>query len=345
MGSQRARLATGAALLAAAGLFAPAAHAATIKVSQGSVVAVAAPGEANDVAAEVVGGTHSDWTLRVVDAGAPLIAGPGCDQLDANSVSCAHSQALIVWAGDGNDRVRLSDRFGFDYAEIHGEEGDDTASVSSVVGLSPLLDGGPGDDLLSVNMNSGGDIPILQGGPGNDFLGLFQVDGGKAFGGPGDDRIVTGSDGTTPLMLDGGMGNDTYTFFSVTRPLALVPGPGSDTLDESTATPRTTSLPFEIDMSACSGCVERVIGTPLDDHITGDARAEVILGGSGDDVLDGGRGSDVLAGQDGDDTITSRDGMFDIVGCDGGADTVFADRFDLVSRDCETVRRRAPNGT
>ena len=52
-------------------------------------------------------------------------------------------------------------------------------------------------------------------------------------------------------------------------------------------------------------------------------------------------GLDLVSGQEGDDVIEARDGMFDTIGCDGGFDTVFADRFDLVSPACDDVTRGA----
>jgi Ca2+-binding RTX toxin-like protein len=92
-------------------------------------------------------------------------------------------------------------------------------------------------------------------------------------------------------------------------------------------------------MGSCPACVERVIGTREGDRIVGDDRPQAILGGDGDDELDGRGGSDLLAGQGGNDAIEARDGVIDAVTCNGGTDSVFADRFDRVDRDCETVGR------
>jgi Ca2+-binding RTX toxin-like protein len=230
----------------------------------------------------------------------------------------------------------------------------------SFVRFSPVLDGGPGDDTLSVN-NNGDGLPILHGGAGDDDLSVPENGGGLMYGDAGDDDLYydaytisktaelhggTGSDdltvgddccGPTGLpVLDGGDGPDTYSFESLAllQTATIVPGPGVDTLDQHDGTE-----PLDFDMAACPGCVERVIGSPLADHIAGDAGAQTILGGDGDDVIDGGGGIDILSGQGGDDAITSRDGIFDSVGCGDGTDSVLADRFDVVARDCETVSR------
>jgi Ca2+-binding RTX toxin-like protein len=338
---KRAGLAAALAALVAAGGLVPAAHAATVESSDGTVVFTARPGEANDVTATTTR-TASDFGVTVTDAGAPLAAGPGCEQLDEPSaVACPHARSLIVWAGNRDDHVLLNDRVGFGYTAMHGEQGNDSLNVSSSVGMSPLLDGGPGHDTLTARMNSGRDVPILRGGRGSDSLLLLDIAAGEAFGGPGDDQIVYlgRPRAPAPLVLEGDTGDDTYTFEDRPALAAIVPGPGFDTLDQRRETSLFSAL--ELNLSDCAGCVERVIGTPGDDHITGDARAQVILGGPGNDVIDGGGGPDLLGGGDGDDTITSRDGVFDAVGCGDGTDAVAADRFDFVNLDCETVSRAA----
>jgi Ca2+-binding RTX toxin-like protein len=323
------------AVLAAAAFFVPSAHAATVKVVNGTAVFIAAPGERNNVRA----GTRAiqdGMTLRVDDAGAPLTAGPGCRQLAAGSVWCPESSGalpLVIYAGDENDRVFIDD-FDFRQVAVHGGTGNDSIHVGNSVGTPALLDGGPGDDTLSTAMNSS-DAPTLRGGAGDDVMTIAEGAGGQALGGKGDDRIVySGVTFLRPVRLDGGSGNDTYTFTDQFLASAMVPGRGLDTLDQS-----GVSRSLDFDMSACPGCVERVIGTAFDDNIAGDASAQAIFGGAGDDVLDGGGGPDLIEGQAGDDSITSRDGVFDAVTCGDGKDSVVADAFDLVSRDCETVDR------
>jgi Ca2+-binding RTX toxin-like protein len=158
---------------------------------------------------------------------------------------------------------------------------------------------------------------------------------GEAFGGDGNDRIIDTTTGG-PFRVDGGDGNDTYTFVGTFDLGAIVPGPGLDTLDESTW---FRGFGLDFDMSECPRCVQRVIGTPNDDRIRGDRYAQAIRGGGGNDTLHGGGGRDAIAGQDGDDAIFSLDGVFDTVGCGGGTDSVLADRRDLVRLSCENVTR------
>ena len=198
-----------------------------------------------------------------------------------------------------------------------------------------MLYGGPGDDTLYV-YNNGSGIPVMRGGLGDDELCSCEFGGGLLYGEGGDDRLIIHSfTSTSAQSLDGGPGNDVYVAERSQVDLAgVAPGPGIDTLDGSML-PGATS----IDLSGCSGCVERVIGSRWDDQIAGDANRQVILGGAGLDVIRGFAGSDVLAGQDGDDTIYSRDNSVDIVNCGPGGDTVRADRTDVVAPNCENVRR------
>jgi Ca2+-binding RTX toxin-like protein len=56
-------------------------------------------------------------------------------------------------------------------------------------------------------------------------------------------------------------------------------------------------------------------------------------------VLFGGSGRDRLYGGAGNDTINAADGWRDQIDCGSGRDRVTADRFDVVSPNCESVRR------
>jgi hypothetical protein len=118
------------------------AHAAIVS-AEGNIVRVAAvPGEANELSVSVDG-----LATFVLDAGAPLVPGPGCAQSDIG-VTCVTvaEPALDVDAGDLDDSVTI-----------------DAASAARVLG-------GDGDDRLTGG--DGGDV--LLGGTGADF-----ADGGS----------------------------------------------------------------------------------------------------------------------------------------------------------------------
>lgn len=105
-----------------------------------------------------------------------------------------------------------------------------------------------------------------------------------------------------------------------------------------------------------------IIGTDRDEQLIGTNKAEEIRGlggedeitdGLGADVVVGGKGSDNLIGYGGDtsvdrfsggagkDTIQSGDvpASRDRVLCGPGVDVVYADTADVVSKDCERVKR------
>jgi hypothetical protein len=90
-----------------------------------------------------------------------------------------------------------------------------------------------------------------------------------------------------------------------------------------------------------------LIGDFQRDTLEGGPGADVLRGGPSGDLLAGGPDRDVIYGQGGLDVIEARDGSRDRLSCGTNRDntrperdTVYADRFDRVSRDCEVIRRR-----
>jgi hypothetical protein len=106
-----------------------------------------------------------------------------------------------------------------------------------------------------------------------------------------------------------------------------------------------------------------IVGTEKGEQIRGTRNAEEILGLGGADEITDGLGADLVYGGPGGDTLigyggdTSLDRFYggsggdliqpgdlpavkDVVRCGGGTDTVYADKKDAVSDDCERVRGR-----
>lgn len=75
--------------------------------------------------------------------------------------------------------------------------------------------------------------------------------------------------------------------------------------------------------------------------VIGTARADILRGTSAADVLYGKAGNDRLLGLGGNDRFYPGAGRDTIV-CGRGRDTVFADAADVVSADCEVIRRSTP---
>ena len=137
-------------------------------------------------------------------------------------------------------------------------------------------------------------------------------------GTPGDDKLTGG-----PYydIIEGLAGNDTLTandgYFSGDT---LEGGAGNDTL-------------------VGGEWHDTLVGGPGNDRLYGDGMSDILIGGGGRDYLDGGPGNDVIYAVDGEqDTI--------VCGTNnpGGNypkehDVVYADQFDIVSKDCEEVHR------
>jgi Ca2+-binding RTX toxin-like protein len=239
---------------------------------------------------------------------------------------------IEIRLGDGDDRARSEiENLSTWEIDTHGGRGRDTVQSGSGAGMVHLLVGGPGDDELSTATNVG--RSTFNGGGGDDTLRSEEGGTSWFYGGAGDDEILTAGIGGWPALIDGGRGADHY----VARPggdangidRTIRPGPGRDPSD----------YPLLVDLRACGGCVENVIGTPGDDTILGDAKTNVLRGRGGNDTLDPRGGRDRVAGDDGDDPMDVRDGGRDSAACGDGDDDVAVDGLppDRVATDCERI--------
>ncbi len=151
------------------------------------------------------------------------------------------------------------------------------------------LSGGDGDDVLM----GGSGVDLLDGGDGQDYL-LESADADFSVNGVTVTSAATGSDspsGIERIVLIGGVGANKLDASLATVPVALLGGPGNDTL----------------------------YGGSGPDTLSGGNRNDMtVSGGDGSDVLDGGMGTDVLE-EDALDTLIS-----------GGGDSILADVFALL---------------
>ena len=173
--------------------------------------------------------------------------------------------------------------------EIQGTGG---ADVIHALGGDDVVTGLAGDD-------------VICGGGGNDTI-VPGAGTDEVYGGGGNDRfeVEAGVSGT----LDGGLGRDVIDFSAVAgTPVVGNLAPGQ----------------FTAGTGACTVWrVENVIGSPLDDDITGDGRRNVLWGGAGNDTLTGGAGADRLLGGPGDDLLWGGAGD-DLLRGGPGADEVY----------------------
>ena len=182
--------------------------------------------------------------------------------------------------------------------------GSDSGERISTRGGNDRVDGGGGNDQIaggagndSLNGDSGNDT--INGGTGNDVIdggaGINTVDYSFAAADGAEGEIAAASFAAAVVNLATGSGGR---------------GSESDTLSN----------------------IQNVIGTHLNDRLTGDGQDNVLIGGAGVDTLDGGGGDDVLiagggslfdgademSGGAGDDSFVIGSGTFDV---DGGAGT------------------------
>ncbi|BAY77910.1 hemolysin-type calcium-binding region [Nostoc linckia NIES-25] len=174
---------------------------------------------------------------------------------------------------------------GTDYNDnIVGNNGNDTFSIG--IGGKDTIDGGKGDDLLTVDYfyGSGGIITTFNAttNTGSITAGTYQVsyknierlnitgtyDDDFIVGNNGNDRLSTGSSGNDTII--GGAGNDTLSnnSFSETNNNTFKGGAGDDYLD--------------------------AIGSGDNNQLFGDDGNDTLIGGNGKDSLYGGTGIDTF---------------------------------------------------
>ena len=237
----------------------------------------AAAGEANQLTVIREGG-H----VTLTDAGAPLTAGTGCEQVAGGSARCAvpttRTAVLLAAAGDGDDAITATGVG----ARIDAGPGDDRVRAGG------KLFGGDGADALT-----GGDFnDELHGGAGADALegagGRDQLYGDRFDAQTADDD-----------RLDGGEDLDTVVYRGRIAPLDvdLAAGRGGQA--------------GEIDALVAIESVEggsgadRIAGTGGPDDLHGGEGDDTVTGLGGDDFLFGDEGADRLDGGDGRDLLTA----------------------------------------
>ena len=180
------------------------------------------------------------------------------------------------------------------------------AGVSSVV-----INGGPGDDRVTVGSTSASSV-VINGGDGNDVL-AGGAGGDLISGGNGDD-LVSGGAGND--VLDGGNGTDTLDYSAAAAGIDVELAAG--TAQDGDGGQDTISNFENVDGSANADLIN---GDGNDNVIDGSGGGDVINGGNGDDTLSGGAGNDAISGGNGNDTISGGAGN-DFIDGGNGTDTI-----------------------
>jgi Ca2+-binding RTX toxin-like protein len=301
-----------------------------LAIDYGSELVISgAPGERNDLTVSFEEGVYD-----VHDAGAPVSAGTGCEEIDSHTVSCREKaldqqgelgpyegiESVSIDLGDGDDDLTAG---GFPRnvtSMVHGRAGNDKITLDGPGYLSaPYAFGDSGDDTLI----GGPGADLLVGGRGSDTLD----------GGAGDD--ILGDDGREADSYDGGAGADYVSYQSARAPVRIDLAAGRGT-----------------DGDTYAG-VENAVGGHAADTILGDDGPNQLLGGPGGDRIGGGGGSDRVDGEAGADRLSGGAGAdrlyssetdnaggggrdeHELVRCGAGDDVVGSrDKGDRLGTDC-----------
>jgi Ca2+-binding RTX toxin-like protein len=229
---------------------APAALASTVSTG----LFQAAPGEANDV--------HIDsyhFPPTATDLGAPLVAGPGCQQ--TVPITCDYFGSQRVYLGDRNDKAASVTVV---ESKVYGEQGNDFIGSSGEHGWA---DGGSGADTIWAT----GNASIAYGGPGPDHIQGGGLDEAVMYGEDGNDVLTqTNLSRGCGSSMDGGRGADRLLGYACTR---LIGGPGRDALIVYLSGPRGFDRAAKLD---------------------GGPGGDFVVGGLGSDQIDAGPGRDFI---------------------------------------------------
>lgn len=258
------------------------------------------------------------WTSAPDGSGGSRIASvPGIAATLPRWLTSAQSSALT---SIGNcDTDAQSD------ATYVGGEGRDTFVVT---GVRLAVYGNGGDDLFVVGHATERGSTLLDGSAGNDDFELFGS-ANNVTAGDGNDRVDALLDGR-PQNVSGGAGNDWARGGAGND--RIDGGPGNDSLFGGGGANTIYGGSANDTVSASvSSSPQHLFGGPGNDRVVGGRGPDAIFGGTGRDRVVAGAGGDVVHAQD-----RARD----VVDCGAGRDTVYADRVDAVSRNCERVLRR-----
>jgi Ca2+-binding RTX toxin-like protein len=175
--------------------------------------------------------------------------------------------------------------------EMVGGLGNDTYIVQAV-GDTLVEQAGEGRDtvqttLLSYTLRDNFEDLIFTGS--GNFTGTGNLAANVIAGGSGDDRLW-GGDGAANQLI-GGAGNDTYVITVAGDSIVELAGGGTDTVETALAGYSLHAAEVE-NLTGTSNAGQTLIGSDIDNVITGAGGNDLIDGGLGADTLIGGAGAD-----------------------------------------------------
>src|SRR4051812_24884881 len=347
-----AGLAVAVAIGAAPGV----ASAATAGESDGALRYSAGPGETNWLGISLTDAgdyvLHDSGGFGRKDVRADL--GPGCRREGHDAICDADGVDRIrVTLRDGADRLFPAADLpaGFDYSGGGGVDSVEYSYITQPVAISANRqadDGVAGRDNVhrDVEQQRGSRAAdALHGSPrGSDLFGDLGAD--ELTGGRGDDHIAAGS--IESVGTDSGLlypqGHDTIPCGAGTD--SALADRHDTVAHDCEVVGRPYCEPHSDDPDAgCTGGY-RYLGSNGADRIVPDPLVDKLFayGRGGDDRMSNGTGSAELHGEGGDDVMRAQDGNHyypDTIHCGTGRDVAYADPWDTVAGDCETVHRAA----
>lgn len=272
------------------------------------------------------------WTSSGDDV---LSGGEGDDTLygaEGNDYNLGGAGNDYIWAYTGADTLVGGE--GID--SLYGGDGDDYLSGSQGTDIDAVMDGGNGNDTLSMSFLTVGHVFDFELGQARTIGGvtlgtLVSIE--TFYGGSGGDVII--SDGNGHLYY-GLSGNDTMVAELGSE--TLDGGAGFDVLD----TTRWTG-DYVLNLSTGSSNYLGELYTNFEgailgaghDSVTGTAVANMLNGGAGNDTISSGDGDDTIYGADGNDSVFGGNGR-DLVALNAGND-VFRDSAQTGAAGMDTV--------
>jgi Ca2+-binding RTX toxin-like protein len=213
--------------------------------------------------------------------------------------ACADLRRILVFAGEGPDRVSLVDVTPTAFDRLTA------TSVSGQLEDDALIGSEIGDDLIG-----GAGVDSLMGGGGRDHLSPGPG-GGGAIGGKGRDTVSLAGDGDWKINDSRSrlVQADEITRLSSIEIAAVTGGPGANLIfgDSFTGNLRLKGRSGGDLLQAGEG----------NDRILGGGGNDFVQAGSGDDEIEGGMGDDSLSGESGRDELSGGGGADT---CRGGPD-------------------------
>ena len=228
------------------------------------------------------------------------------DHPSGGPTACADLRRILVFVGEGPDRVSLVDVTPTAFDRLTA------TSVSGQLGDDALIGSEIRDDLIG-----GGGVDSLMGGGGRDHLSPGPG-GGQAIGGKGRDTVSLAADGDWKISDARSrlVQADEVTALGSIEIAAITGGPGANLIfgDSFTGNLRIKGRSGGDLLQAGEGN-DRILGGAGNDFVQAGSGADELEGGTGDDSLSGESGKDELRGGGGKDTCRGGPGTDFLVSC------------------------------